>query len=108
MITYKWVIPALDCAVEKNGLTNVVEAVHWGYQGTDEYNNTESLFGLQEIGEPNPELFTEYSGLTLEMVSGWLEASMDVVGMQIIIADKIATKVAPTKIMLPLPNGLNE
>ena len=108
MITYKWIIPALDCAIEKNGLNNVVESIHWRYEGTDENNNTESIFGLQVVGEPNNELFTEYSGLTLEIVSGWLEALIDVEEMKTNISERIAAKITPTKIMLPLPNGLNE
>lgn len=106
MITYKWVVPALNCAVEKEGLTNVVEGIHWRYQGADENNNIEEIFGMQTIGEPNAESFTEYSGLTLEIVSGWLEAVLDVEDMQAKIAAKIANKVAPTNVVLPLPKDL--
>ena len=106
MITYEWLVPALHCAVEKEGLNNVVEEIHWRYRGTDENNNTEEVFGVQTIGEPNPQSFTEYSGLTIEVVSGWLESLMDVDKLKNEITNKFSAKVAPTKVVLPLPKDL--
>lgn len=103
MITYKWVVPALNCIVSQDGLNNVVKGIHWRYQGIDENNNSSELFGYQEIGQVNPENFTPYSGLTLENVSEWLTPYLNVSEMEATIAEKIAEKVAPTEIILPLP-----
>jgi hypothetical protein len=106
MINYKWLVPALHCAVEKEGLNNVVEAIHWRYRGTDENNNTEEVFGIQVIGEPNPHSFTEYSGLTIEVVSGWLESLIDVEALKVEVEGRFASRVQPIKVILPLPTNL--
>jgi hypothetical protein len=103
MITYKWVIPALNCIVSQDGLSNVVKGIHWRYQGTDENNNMSDLFGYQEIGAVDPENFTPYSALTIEVTSGWLEGLLDISEMETEIAKKISEKADPVEVILPLP-----
>lgn len=103
MINYNWNIPALNCIVNQDGLTNVVKGIHWRYIGIDENNSTSELIGYQEIGQANSENFTPYSGLTLETVCEWLAPYVNISEMEATIAEKIAEKVSPIEIILPLP-----
>lgn len=102
--TFTWTIPALDCAVSKDGLTNVVETIHWRYRGTNKNDTTSEIYGAQSVGDPNPEEFTPYEDLTVEVVSQWLESIMDMEEMQQNIENQINELENPTHITLPLPS----
>jgi hypothetical protein len=102
--TFTWTISALDCAVSKDGLTNVVETIHWRYRGTNENDTTSEIYGAQSVGDPNPEEFTPYEDLTVEVVSQWLESIMDMEEMQQNIENQINELENPTHITLPLPS----
>jgi hypothetical protein len=105
MIEYKWTISALDCAVNEEGLENVVKTVHWRYRGTDEDGNTAELYGAQPVPSPNPEEFSAYETLTQEVVEGWLESIMDVEEKQKNITDQIELIKHPISVTLPLPSA---
>jgi len=100
---YKWTISALDCVVSKDELTNVVETIHWRYMGINENGVSCERYGALPVGEPNPEEFVDYENLTLEVVSNWLESSMDMEILQQEIKNCISLKETPTHIKLPLP-----
>jgi len=105
MINFTWVIPNLECVISENGLTNVVEAVHWRYVGTDEVNNiTVDTYGVQNMPEPSSADFIPYSALTLTVVSGWLENVIDVQPMQANLTNQINLILNPIVANLPLPN----
>jgi hypothetical protein len=108
MIEYKWTISALDCAVNEEGLENVVKTVHWRYRGTDEDDNTAELYGAQPVPSPNPEEFSAYETLTQEVVEGWLESSMDIEEKQTSIEEKIKLIKNPVSVTLPLPSSEQE
>lgn len=76
MMTYKWTISALDCAVSQNGLTNIVQNIHWRYRATDNEGITAETYGAQYVTDPNPEAFLPFNDLTQEIVISWLEAIM--------------------------------
>lgn len=101
---YKWTISALDCAVSKDGLTNVVETIHWRYMGTNENGVSCERYGALPVGEPNPEEFVDYENLTLEVISTWLESIMDMENLNQEILDCINLRENPTHITLPLPS----
>jgi hypothetical protein len=102
--TFTWTISALDCAVSKDGLTNVVETIHWRYRGTNENDTTSEVYGAQSVGDPNPEEFTPYEDLTVEVVSQWLESVMDMEEIQQNIENQINELENPIHITLPLPS----
>jgi len=104
MINYKWTISALDCAVNEEGLENVVKTIHWRYTGTDSDGFTAGVYGAQAVPSPNPEEFQPYENITQEIVEGWLESTLDVSEKQTIITEKINKIKNPTKITLPLPS----
>ena len=71
-MNYTWTISALDCAVSQDGLTNVVQNVHWRYRATDADGITAETYGAQSVPSPNPDSFSAYKDLTSEVVAGWL------------------------------------
>jgi hypothetical protein len=105
MITFEWTISALDCAVSKDELTNVVETIHWRYRGTNENNTTAETYGAQSVGDPNPEEFTPFEDLTLEIVTQWLESIMDMEKLQQNIENQINEIENPTHVTLHLPTN---
>jgi hypothetical protein len=102
-ITFNWVISTLDCVVSKDGLSNVVETIHWRYKGTNQNGTTSELYGAQLVGDPNPDEFTPYEDLTVVIISQWLESILDIEKMQKNIEDQINQLENPTHITLPLP-----
>lgn len=103
-ITYNWTVSALDCAVSESGLTNVVKNVHWRYRGTDENGTTSEIYGSMSTGTPNTGSFIAYDNLDLQVISGWLEAGLDVPALQENIVNQINKINNPVTITLPLPS----
>jgi hypothetical protein len=104
MITYEWVITALDCVISEDGLTNVVLNVHWRYKGTNENGVTADVYGIEIMPQPNQENFTPYEDLDLTIVSGWLEDKFNMEQMKTSVAHEINLIVNPIIVTLPLPN----
>lgn len=102
-ITYQWTIPALDCAVSKDGLTNVIETIHWRYRGTNKKGVTAEMYGAQSVGDPNPEDFTPFEEIKKEKIVEWLESIMDMKEIQTNINTQIKDLENPTHVTLQLP-----
>lgn len=87
-VKYKWQIGHLDCAVEENGLKNVVKNVHWAFTGDDGLH-TVSLYGVYNL-EPvvDKKFYVDFDDLKEETLLGWIMASnaYDVEGMKAQIA----------------------
>ena len=79
MITFNWTIAAAERAVSLNGLQDVIKTIHWRYRGTDENGITAETYGATSVGDPNPEDFTPYDGITEADVIGWLESILGIV-----------------------------
>jgi len=73
MTTFNWTISSVERAVSLNGLQDVIKVVHWRYRGTNESGVTAETYGMTNVGDPNPEDFTPYDGITESDVIGWLE-----------------------------------
>jgi hypothetical protein len=117
MTTFNWTISAAERAVSKDGLSNVIQTVHWRYRGTDENGITAETYGATSIGDPNPQDFTPFDEVTSADVQGWLESIMSVVpeiaegedpkptqlqAMQANIQSQIDLIITPTTITGPL------
>lgn len=103
-ITYVWTISALDCVVSLDGMSDVVQTVHWRYRGTNENGTTAEVYGAQAVGIPNPEAFIPYPDLDLGIVTSWLESVMDMESIQSNIISQINEIEHPTHVTLPLPS----
>ena len=102
MTTFNWTISATERAVSLDGLSDVIQTIHWRYRGTDENGVTAETYGATAVGAPNPQDFTPYDGITAADVEGWLENILDVPTMQANLEVQIALIINPTTITGPL------
>jgi len=103
MNTYNWTIAALNCKVNENEMQDVVYNVHWRYSATNADNISAEIYGAEAVSPPSEEAFTPYDELTKEQVVGWLEASMDVPAMSLMLDNQIELIVNPVDVTPPLP-----
>jgi hypothetical protein len=102
MTTFNWTISSVERAVSLDGLSNVIQTVHWRYRGTDENGVTAETYGAAAVGEPNPQDFTPFNDVTAADVEGWLENILDVPSLQANLESRIALIITPTSITGPL------
>ena len=104
---FKWTISQLNCAVESEGLPNVINMIYWIYNATQVDGDKVWLAeycGVSFVEQPNPQNFIPYEDVTEEEVIGWLEEILPVDGMQLALENKIAElKINPIEVTLPLP-----
>ena len=106
MKNYNWTISALDCEVSKDGLSNVVETIHWRLSVTDEDGVSAEIYGTQSVPTPNPESFTEFDSLSKETIVSWLEAIMDVEEKKTLLDKQLNSIINPERVTLTLPEVL--
>jgi|VirMetMinimDraft_7_1064189.scaffolds.fasta_scaffold344094_2 hypothetical protein len=104
MVTFNWTISAAERAVSLNGLQDVIKTIHWRYRGTDENGTTAETYGAISLGDPNPEDFTSYDGITESDVIRWLESILgsELDNMKSNIENQIALLINPVMITGPL------
>jgi hypothetical protein len=103
---FEWVIAQLNCAVESEGLANVINMIHWRYNATQvdgDKTYYAEIYGSSSVAQPNPQNFIPYADVTEEEVVGWLEQILPVDDMQLSLENNIALQINPVEITLPLP-----
>ncbi len=77
-MTYNWIFndQSFQCAKTLDGLTNVIETIHWNYEVTDG-TTTGVIAGCNGFAAPTSEDFIPYEELTKEQIISWLEAAND-------------------------------
>lgn len=103
MINFNWVTNPLDCVIDEDGLTNVVQTVHWRLTGTDENGVSSDVYGAQSFPAPEAEGYIPFEELTQEIVVGWLESVLDVEALEKQIEDAIFLINNPVMVQLSLP-----
>lgn len=103
MKTFTWTVSAMDCKVSEDGLSNVIQTIHWRYKLTDEDYSAE-IYGAQKMPSPNPKSFTPYEEVTLSMVTEWLESEMDMDKIKENLINQIELEKNPIIVTLPLFN----
>ena len=73
-VTYTWIIQQLDCVPQQDGLTNVVQTVHWRMTGVDGEHTAEVYGSVALPGPGQP--FVAYEDLTQAHVEGWVESAL--------------------------------
>lgn len=103
--TYVWQFERLDVFPTYNGLTNVVQSVHWRINASDGAGHNSTSYGEQTIGPPDPQNFTPFASLTEAQVRGWVEALMgsDLDGVMSDLDRGIAEQVTPQVIGMNPP-----
>lgn len=81
-IEYKWTISALDTLRSANGLSDIVQVIHWRYIAKEDTYYTET-YGAVSLDPPEAENFTAFNDLTEEQVVAWLSNKLDVPAMQL-------------------------
>jgi hypothetical protein len=102
MTTFNWTISAVERAISLDGLSDVIQTIHWRYRGIDENGVTAETYGAAAVGEPNPQDFTPFDEVTASDVEGWLVNLLDVPSMQANLEAQIALLITPTTITGPL------
>ena len=103
---FSWTISQLNCAVESEGLPDVINMIHWTYSATqvdDDKIWYASTYGASSVAQPNPQNFIPYADVTEAEVIGWLEEILPVEAMQLALENNIALQINPVEVTLPLP-----
>jgi hypothetical protein len=103
---FEWVISQLNCAVESEGLPDVINVIHWRYNATQEHDGKvyfADVYGSASVAQPNPQNFIPYADVTEAEVIGWLEEILPVEAMQLSLENNIALQINPVEVTLPLP-----
>lgn len=115
--TFNWTISATDRAISLDGLSDVIQTIHWRYRGTDQNGITAETYGATSVGAPNPQDFIPYDGVTAADVEEWLEDILNTIPpveegqepkisqlqqMKLGIEAQIALIITPTTITGPL------
>jgi len=103
---FSWVISQLNCAVESEGLSNVINVIHWRYNAKQVDGDKTwfaETYGATGVAQPNPQNFIPYADVTEAEVIGWLENAMDVVVIDASLDAQIENQKNPKEVTLPLP-----
>jgi hypothetical protein len=103
---FSWVISQLNCAVESEGLPNVINQIHYRYNATQEHDSKiyfADTYSVASVGQPNPQNFIPYADITEAEVISWLEEILPVEEMQAGLEANIALQINPVEVTLPLP-----
>ena len=103
---FQWVISQLNCAVESEGLSDVINVIHWRYNATQVDGDKTwfaDTYGSSSVSQPNPQNFIPYPDVTEAEVIGWLEEILPVEAMQLSLENNIALQINPVEVTLPLP-----
>jgi len=102
--TYTWVIEAMDCVPQEDGLTDVVMTIHWRQNATDgTYDAT--VYGTVGVTYTPGSPFTPYADLTRQQVIGWTQDALGTEQCAEITANldaQIANQINPPVVTLPL------
>ena len=75
-MSFTWKVAAMDYAVSQDGLSNVVNTVHWRCSKEDENGNSGSAYGTHSLPAPDPSNFVEWDNLDEFTVLSWMTADM--------------------------------
>lgn len=75
-MTYTWNNKTVDTYPSLEGETSVIFNVHWRLAGTDDSDNTGSVYGTQSIETSDLSDFTAFADITEEQINEWTEAAL--------------------------------
>jgi hypothetical protein len=101
MTTNTYTIPQTDFVLSEDGLTNVINVIHWRVnaeqtEGDVTYNATS--YGTQSVTF-DPDNFTDYSDVTEANCIAWVKAAMGeeaVTALETGLKDNIDLQIKPT------------
>jgi len=96
----------MDSLPTDGDLKDFVINVHWNRNAKETINGVEyfaSVYGAQSFSKDDVTNFIPYEDLTYDIVSSWLDASIDVAALDLNLDAQIENQVNPPIIVLPLP-----
>ena len=96
-MAHTWTVSAMDYTVSQDGLSNVVNTVHWRCSKTDG-DNSGSSYGTVGLEAPSGS-FVEWADITEETAVGWAKADLgddQVAATEAAIDGQIAELATPT------------
>ena len=97
-MTYTWNNKTVDTYPTLDDNADVIFNVHWRRTGTDDSDNTGSVYGTQSLETSDLSDFTAFADITEKQVNGWVEAAM---GSEEVQAKKDAIDVQIAEIANP-------
>jgi len=77
--TFTWTISQTDFVLSEDGLTNVINNLHWRCDAAEtsgDKDYTAGSYGTQGLAAPDPSSFTAYDSVTEADCIAWLKAEM--------------------------------
>ena len=77
--TITWTISQTDFVLSQDGLTNVINNLHWRCDAAESSGGKEYVagsYGTQSLAAPDPNSFTAYDSVTEANCIDWLKAEM--------------------------------
>ena len=103
---FNWVISQLDTFPLLDGMEKVIIAIHWRAQKQyqeDVIHFTADTYGSMLVDAPHEASFTPYDEVTMEMVEGWLESSLDCEAIEANLDSQIENFLNPPIVNYGLP-----
>jgi len=106
MNTYTFRINAVDAKVSLDGLSNVIERVHYTHIATNADGVMVSRNDVVMLPAPQPEVFVPADQLVQADIIEWIKPLIDLEAQQAGLDSHMAEKVAPTQVRLTIPETL--
>tara|TARA_R110000744_G_scaffold224915_1_gene343397 strand:- start:28 stop:360 length:333 start_codon:yes stop_codon:yes gene_type:complete len=77
--TFTYTIPQTDFVLGEDGLTNVINNLHWRCNAAETNGGKDYIagsYGTQGLAAPDPSAFTAYDSVTEADCIAWLKAAM--------------------------------
>jgi hypothetical protein len=101
-----WLINQMACVPKDGELVDFVITVDWSRMAKETINGViyfASSYGSQSFSKDDVANFIPYEDLTYDIVSSWLDASIDVAALDLNLDAQIENQVNPPIVILPLP-----
>ena len=77
--TITWTISQTDFVLSEDGLTNVINNLHWRCNASETNGGKDyaaGAYGTQGLAAPDPSTFTAYESVSMADCIAWLKAEM--------------------------------
>ena len=101
--TFTYSIPQTDFVLSEDGLTNVINNLHWRCDAAETSGGkdyTAGSYGTQGLAAPDPNSFTAYDSVTEANCIAWLKAAMGddaVTALEASLQANIDLQITPTE-----------
>tara|TARA_R110002012_G_scaffold188463_1_gene355577 strand:+ start:226 stop:558 length:333 start_codon:yes stop_codon:yes gene_type:complete len=100
--TFTWTIPQTDFVLSEDGLTNVINNLHWRCNARETNGGKDYVaenYGREPLAAPDPSSFTAYDSVTEADCIAWLKAAMGaekVTQIETLLQSNIDLQITPT------------